>query len=476
MTFTEPAFAWFFAIVFVAWRCVRRSDRATLWLLVVASFAFYGFRHWAWLPLLAGYTAGNWAIGLAIARSTHRGAMLASGVAANLLVLGAFKYAPLIATSVAAMTGRSTIAAAFAEWPLPHGISFFAFTGIAYLVDVFRREHPAVANAGNYALSAAFFPHLVAGPILRPNEFLNRIEAGRLPQSPTNAVEARWRIARGYAKKLVLADAIAAAVDPFFAHVADGTTAGVWSLPYVVLYALQIYFDFSAYTDIALGLALLFGYRWPENFDRPYFAASIADFWRRWHMTLSRFLRDYLYIPLGGNRGGAIATARNLLLTMLLGGLWHGASWSFAIWGLLHGIALALHRLWRTTPIAAAGDRLTGLPRLAWHGASIAMTFAVVCLAWCFFRLTEWSASLACVRKAIDFDPALIGRGPAYDPSVWVAIAGYLALSAVADHLARGPAGPFRTGLRLGLSLGLFLLALLLGPGGPAAGFIYFQF
>ena len=180
------------------------------------------------------------------------------------------------------------------------GISFYSFTGIAYMVDIYRRARPAEPSLWRYSLFTSFFPQLVAGPILRAEEFLPQLKPDELPQRPEMPTEALALIARGYFKKLVLADSIALAIDPFFVDVMNPATLGVWSLPYLYLYAAQIYFDFSGYTDIARGLGLAFGFRWPENFSAPYLAASIRDFWRRWHMTLSRFMRDYLYIPLGG--------------------------------------------------------------------------------------------------------------------------------------------------------------------------------
>src|SRR5262249_54797106 len=297
------------------------------------------------------------------------------------------------------LDGRLARRARAEGWRIPFGISFYAFTGIAYMVDVFRRTTPAEANLPRYTLSICFFPHLVAGPILRANEFLTQLGPGRMPTRPLAPLQALGLIARGYFKKLVLADRLALAIDPFFAHVNDPTTAGVWALPYVWLYALQIYFDFSAYTDIARGLGLLFGYRWPENFHLPYLAANVAEFWHRWHATLSRFLRDYLYIPLGGSRGGPWRTARNLMITMLLGGLWHGAAWSFLLWGGLHGLFLVVHRAWSATALRGRLAGVGGAGGLVWRGVCVLATFHCVCLAWCFFRLTALPDSLACVRK-----------------------------------------------------------------------------
>jgi D-alanyl-lipoteichoic acid acyltransferase DltB (MBOAT superfamily) len=459
-------------------------------LLLAASLLFYAWRHGDLLPILLLYCVVDWGVARWLARTRRPRAVLALGVGFNLAVLAFYKYTPLLVTTAAWLLGRAGLHGprppAFDDWSIPFGISFYAFTGVAYLVDAYRRAAAAEPSLPRYALSAVFFPHLVAGPILRPDEFLDRLRPGRLPRRPLAPGEAAWLLARGFFKKLVLADRLAAAADPFFAHVADPTTAGVWALPYVWLYALQIYFDFSAYTDIARGAALLFGFRWPDNFDRPYFAASVSEFWRRWHVTLSRFLRDYLYVPLGGSRRGWWRTNLNLMVTMLLGGLWHGANWSFLLWGGLHGGFLVLHRVWVLCPWRDRLARLRGPAGLLWRGACVALTFHAVCLAWCFFRLTALPDSLACVGKWFAFDAGKMWVGGVADPSLWAALAGYGALAVAAGPARRwleAPAvrgrpllAPLLRGFAAGFCLMLLLLAVLLSPGGPAPAFIYFQF
>jgi len=483
MTFTEPAF-WLLAILaYILWLNFRRHYRARLTGLLLCSLVFYGAHRWQLLPLLLTYCLVDWYAARWIERSRRPRLVLWLGIAFNLGVLGYFKYTALF-QNTAACLGLAAHRAAM-DWEIPFGISFYAFTGIAYLVDVYRQVVPAERQLLRYSLSAVFFPHLVAGPILRPQEFLTQLAPEALPEPRSLSMEAALLIARGLFKKLVLADRIALAIDPFLAHVTDASTQGVWSLPYIYLYAFQIYFDFSGYTDIARGLGLAFGFRWPENFDRPYLATSIQEFWARWHMTLSRFLKDYLYIPLGGNRKGVVRTNINLMATMLLGGLWHGAAWSFMIWGGLHGVFLIVHRLWSRSSLCAR------LPATGWRGqavrmASIALTFNAVCLAWCFFRLTDWSASLACIQHVWAFSLERALAGGARDVSLWLLLASYALATWIAarlprwlwtlDWTPRQAALPVSRGFVWGFSVGLMILALLLSPGGERPAFIYFQF
>jgi alginate O-acetyltransferase complex protein AlgI len=472
MSFEDRPFLILFAVTYALWWVARRRERAAVGVLLAASLVYYGHNHWRLLPILLAYCVVDWAVALRVERGHRPRLWAALGVTFNVAVLAFYKYTPLAATTAGLASPTD-----FAAWAIPFGISFYAFTGIAYVADVYRKVHPPEPSLARYALSAAFFPHLVAGPILRPSEFLDRLRPGRLPTEPRDVPEAAWLIARGFFKKLVVANRIGAAVDPFFAHVADPTTAGAWALPYLYLYAIQIYFDFSAYTDLARGIGLLFGYRWPDNFDLPYLATNVAAFWRRWHITLSRFLRDYLYIPLGGNRHGAWRTNLNLMVTMLLGGLWHGASWSFLVWGGLHGAFLVLHKTWANTPLARRLNATTGPGRVVWTAVAWALTFHAVCLAWCFFRLTAVAHGVECVRKCVAFDPARMWRGPYTDPSVLMALAAYAMVLLVAQAAKyRGEPTPFRTGVAWGLRAATLVLAVLLAPPDLVQPFIYFQF
>ncbi len=332
------------------------SGRFRLWWLLVASFAFYGYWDIRLLPLLAGSIAVNWALAAMWGRlgATERGASapIMAGVAMNLLLLGIFKYADFIAESAAYAGGW-----VHDPWNivLPLGISFFTFQQLSYLIDLRRGQAP-VYGFRDYALYVAFFPQLIAGPIVRHNELVSQF--GRDPWRD-GAAERLSRgallLTFGLAKKVFVADRLARVADPLF-QAAHGGLSFAESWVAAAAFGLQIYFDFSAYSDMAIGLALMFGFALPENFRSPYRSVSLRDFWQRWHMTLSRFLRDYLYVPLGGSRHGAIRTVAALMSTMLLGGLWHGAAWTFVLWGALHGLGLVVVHLWQR-----AGFRLPWL-------------------------------------------------------------------------------------------------------------------
>jgi D-alanyl-lipoteichoic acid acyltransferase DltB (MBOAT superfamily) len=486
MTFTEQPFWILTAVTFVLWLLCRRHYAAKVVLLLTASVVFYGYRHWPLLFLMLAYCVVDWAAARWVARARRPGLPLALGVTFNLVVLAYWKYTPLLLRTAAALLPLH-VPDPPQDWVIPFGISFYAFTGIAYLVDVYRGTTPAETSFWRYALSAMFFPHLVAGPILRPGEFLEKLRPGAMPERPEAPLEALHLLGLGLFKKLVIADRIALAIDPFFVHVADGSTAGVWALPYAYLYALQIYFDFSGYTDIARGLGLMFGFRWPDNFNAPYLATSVKDFWRRWHMSLSLFLKDYLYVPLGGNRHGRWRTHLNLMATMLLGGLWHGASWSFMIWGGLHGLYLVVNGLWSACPLAGRLRALPGPAGVAWRLLCVALTFHAVCLAWCFFRLSVFAESVVCVQKWVVFDADKVFVGGSADVSLWLLLAAYVVLTVAARQCGRlVPAlanwelppqrAPLARGFLWGAGAAVLVLALLLAPAGEKPPFIYFQF
>lgn len=364
---------------------------AVIWLFA-ASLVFYGSWSAEAIPLLLASTLFNYGSGAVIERAeSHRKALLVIAVGCNLLLLGYFKYSNFLIENLAPVLGMS--AAARLDIELPPGISFFTFTQIAYLVDTYQRKtHERRPEA--YGLFVTFFPHLIAGPILHHRAMMSQFT--RLGRHSINAevvAVALGFLLIGLFKKVVLADGIAPYVGPVFDAARDGrplTAAAAWLGS--LAYTFQLYFDFSGYSDMAIGLAYLFGVRFPVNFSSPYRALNIIEFWRRWHMTLSRFLRDYLYIPLGGNRKGSLRRCMNLMLTMLLGGLWHGAGWTFIVWGGLHGVYLLINHSWQR-----AGLCLPAM--LAWP-----LTFLAVVCAWVFFRADSLHAAGGVLQAMFSFN------------------------------------------------------------------------
>ena len=358
------------------WRAAHRSERIAL--LIAASLVYYGWWDVRFVPLLVGLALANWGVARLFAAGLGR-FWLDLGIVLNLAALGFFKYANFLLENVFAAVGR---AAPHLDIVLPLGISFFVFQKISYLVDL-RRGDRHIYPLADYCLFVFFFPQLIAGPIVRHNEIIPQFDAPpRRPEMWENLARGAMLFILGLIKKVALADTLAPNVNLLFAKAAAGTAlnfAEGWAA--AASFALQIYFDFSGYSDMAIGLALMFGFRLPFNFDAPYRAASIREFWRRWHMTLSRFLRDYLYIPMGGNRLGPVRQAANVVVTMLLGGLWHGASWTFVAWGGLHGLALAVNGAW-------ARSRLR-LPRIA--GWALTMLFVLV--GWVLFRAADFATA-----------------------------------------------------------------------------------
>src|SRR5450830_1540606 len=325
----------------------RFSHRASIIWLALASLVFYG--HWNLhdVPVLCGSILFNFMLSGMISRAESEPLgkrLLAFALVANLGALGYYKYSGFAATELAAI-GLDT--SSFAAPTLPLGISFFTFTQIAFLVDCFQRK-AAERNFPSYFLFVTYFPHLIAGPVLHHKEMMPQFNAKRSSFLDAGGLAIGVTMfAIGLFKKVVLADSVAGYANQGFGAAASGvslTPIEAWSA--ALSYTFQLYFDFSGYSDMAIGLSRMFGIRLPLNFDSPYKAASITEFWRRWHMTLSRFLRDYLYIPLGGNRKGPTRRYVNLLTTMVLGGLWHGAGWTFVAWGALHGAYLCIDHVW----------------------------------------------------------------------------------------------------------------------------------
>lgn len=355
----------------------RVGRTSTIVYLGLASLVFYGASNPRHLPILLASILVNQLLAQRIAASGAQPARrwLLLGLALNIGGLFVFKYLAFAAQVLGGATGMPW---AISPFELPVGISFFTFTQIAYLVDVHGRT--STPHAGpSYLLFVSYFPHLVAGPVLRHNETIDQFSSPRLAAlRPTDVERGLVLFAFGLAKKVLIADPLAPFADATFRAADAGTLLSFWEAWAGLLsYTFQIYFDFSGYSDMALGLSLLLGIDIPVNFHSPYRATSMIDFWRRWHISLSRFLRDYVYIPLGGNRKGPARRHLNLVLTMLVGGLWHGAAWGFIAWGALHGLYLLVNHLWR--------ERVSPRVRLP-SALGAVLTFVAVALAWSFFR------------------------------------------------------------------------------------------
>jgi D-alanyl-lipoteichoic acid acyltransferase DltB (MBOAT superfamily) len=474
MLFPTTSFALFFAAVFTAnWLLSRFPTRWRLF-MIAASYFFYAWWDWRLVWLLAASTIISQSAALAVARSGGpRGRKLAmtAGVAGNLGLLCWFKYYGFFAVSLDNALHGVGLGSAMplVQMTLPVGISFFTFMGISYVVDVYRGETKP-APWLDFAVHQSFFPHLIAGPIVRANELIPQIQRRRDPRS-VDVARAAYLIWGGLFKKVVLSSFLAAAiVDPVFG--APSAHSSLEILVAVYAYAVQIYADFSGYTDIAIGVAMLLGFRLPQNFDAPYTARSLQEFWRRWHMTLSRWLRDYLYIPLGGSKGSTAMTYRNIMITMALGGLWHGAAWTFVAWGLLHGIGLVVGRRRQTRAEArvAAGATLPpARPALQRLG-----TFHFVCLGWLLFRSDSLQTAWTMLTRLF----TAWGPAPAVTPLVLAAIALGIGVQYVPKDLPERVQVAFsRFGtMAQGAVLGALLFVITaMGPQGVAP-FIYFRF
>ncbi|HLT16673.1 MAG TPA: MBOAT family protein [Acidimicrobiales bacterium] len=479
MLFPTVAFAVFFTIAYTVSWLLRPTYRFWLWVMTALSFVFYGWTDARFVWLLAGSIVVNWGFGELVRRAlaedrsptaaSHN--LVRAAVVVNLAFLGFFKYYGFFVDTFADALGALglDVTPPLLQIALPVGISFFTFHALSYVIDIGRGQLEPM-RLDEVALYMSFFPHLVAGPIVRASEFAPEMRRRADPRSiPVG--EAFRLIAFGLFKKVVVSSYLASElVDPVFG--APGAHSSLEVLAGVYGYAIQIYADFSGYTDIAIGCALLLGIRFPQNFDAPYRARTLQEFWRRWHMTLSRWLRDYLYIPLGGSRGTVRATYRNLFLTMVIGGLWHGAAITFVVWGALHGGYLAAERWVRER--WAAQDRPPAFPPEATALFQWFVTFHVVCLGWVFFRADS-------VRTALDVLHSIAtASGPA--PLVTTGVLLVIGLALLSQIV---PPTAVRRWEERFASLGLVPQALavagaltaidVLGPEGVAP-FIYFQF
>ncbi len=474
MLFDTPVYILFLTLVVIAyWRLERRRQNQ---MLLVASYFFYGWWDWRFLTLILISTLVDFYCSRTIASSANpvrRRALLILSVSLNLSFLGFFKYYNFFADSLISSFGLIgvQVSAPMLHIILPPGISFYTFQALAYIVDVYFGKLEPADSLLDYALFICLFPHLIAGPIQRPSHLLPQTQKQRTYDS-ARFFDGLQLIVLGLFRKCVIADNCA-----LIANAAFGGQMGPPSIPVLALgtyaFAWQIYGDFSGYSDMARGSAQLLGFHFMVNFRQPYLAASLQDFWRRWHISLSTWLRDYLYIPLGGNRQGEKRTYRNLMLTMLIGGLWHGSNWTFVVWGGIHGCWLALERGWARWRGAAETPAETGLlqPR-AWL-ARIAI-FHVVCFSWVFFRAPSFSAAFQMLGGAARWH-----WRPEYATAFLFLLAYSIPLFLLDCFLeVRQEEYPFEKSappLRLAWSTGALLLVTAFAANQVNA-FIYFQF
>jgi alginate O-acetyltransferase complex protein AlgI len=410
MLFVEFRFFWFSLAVFAVYWSLRRNDSRKIWLLI-CSYFFYACWNWKFLFLIMASSALDYFVGQMMTRSTNQRARrgwLIMSLCANLGTIAFFKYYNFFVTSAGALlawlglpTNLHTL-----EIVIPVGVSFYTFHSMSYTIDVYRGKLRPVSSILDLACFIGFFPQMVAGPIVRASQFLPQLRSIRR-FAEVDARGALVLFLTGFVKKACIADTVAPYVDRYFDAPANFTAASAWLG--VLFYAIQIYCDFSGYTDMAIASAGLLGYELPVNFRFPYFARNISDFWHRWHISLSSWLRDYLYIPLGGNRGARWFVYRNIMITMLLGGLWHGGAWTFVIWGGLHGLALVVHRAWthRRNVLPEAKEMEKHLPPkgpqsigdwLVWF-----LTMYWVCVAWICFRAVDLKHALPALRGFVLF-------------------------------------------------------------------------
>lgn len=409
MIFNSLDFVAFFILFFIAYWSLAARPR--LILSLAASYFFYAYWDYRFLALIGFSTLVDYFVGLAMSKSGgrwRRNCLLLTSLASNLGLLAAFKYFDFFRENLADLLELFGMRP---DWPtlnmvLPVGISFYTFQTLSYSIDVYRRKIEPERDLLRFATFVAFFPQLVAGPIVRASEFLPQLRDDRLWDF--RSFESGFSlIVLGFFKKVVIADGAAMVVDHLFDN--PNVYTSVNTAVVMALYAFQIYGDFSGYSDIAIGIARTLGYDFPRNFHFPYFARSFRDFWHRWHITLSTWLRDYLYIPLGGSRGTGAKTARNILITMLLGGLWHGASWLFLLWGFLHGGLLVAERYYRMRDDRAARQQSTSswttlLRSWSMDAVRMLFVFAVVCTLWVVFRSQSLSQAGQVLSQLLTLD------------------------------------------------------------------------
>lgn len=466
MIFSQIEFFIFFLGVF-AGNALLPTLRLKHLFLLVASLYFYAYWDWRFCALLIVSSYGDFLIGRQIVNSgtdARRRFWMWASIVLNLGVLGYFKYTNFFIQSASVVFESIGWHPQTLNIILPAGISFFTFQKFSYTIDLYRREIKPCKRFSDFLLFISFFPQLVAGPIVRASEFLPQL-ARPQPLTGLRCFEGFRLFVFGFFKKVFIADNIASFVDYSFANAPVMSGATLWLA--VIAYTLQIYCDFSGYSDMAIGTARTLGYDFKRNFNLPYVSTNITDFWRRWHISLSTWLKDYLYIPLGGNRLGRRRTYINLMLTMLLGGLWHGASWTFVFWGGLHGVTLAIHKVW----VDAVGNELpkhSGFLRFA----SWLFTFLVVMMGWVFFRAKDFTTAGIILKRMVTVSDGVSHLYPfAFVAIVLMAVPHLIAVLGIERRFELRH-DQLLTPVVL---LTMFALALLYYPEGFAP-FIYFQF
>lgn len=469
MLFNSLQFLIFLIPVYAGYLVLQRKQQNHL--LLVASYVFYGAWDYRFLALIAGSTIVDYICGAAIGAATttrRRNLLLGVSLAANLGSLAFFKYFNFFTEALAELISATGIPfhPGSLNILLPVGISFYTFQTMSYTIDIYRGKLAPVKNPLDFALYVSFFPQLVAGPIERASTFLPQITSDR--KVDADAVhQGIWLILLGLYQKIFIADNLAQIVNPLFA---DSNTSGALVLLAIYGFAFQIYCDFAGYSNMARGLARLMGFDLMVNFNAPYFASSVSDFWKRWHISLSSWLKDYLYIPLGGSRSGTLFTVRNLIITMVLGGLWHGAAGHFIVWGAFHGLLLATYHVIKKYSLV----RIPANSRIA-EFACIALTFHLVCIGWLFFRAESTAQALTMLANLTQFKIAA-GIGLSGFASLAVLVLPLIVL----DYFSfrqQSPVIIFNTPVWLRSAVGsAFLLSIIMAGKFGADEFIYFQF
>jgi len=480
MNFVSIAFFIFFGVILLSQAIVKQNKNRQL-ILLAASYFFYGWWDWRFCFLMLLLTVIAHISALRIERGANRKAWLMLGIVAPLAVLFFFKYFNFFLDSFTAAFGIQSMGALGII--LPVGISFYTFQSMSYTIDVYREKISACREFYKFALYVSFFPQLVAGPIVKASEFMYQLEEDRHPTKnrvSDGMVVFFW----GMFKKAVLADNLSVFVDAVFA------TPGAYDTPTIALavfsYALQIYFDFSGYSDMAIGCAKCLGYDLPKNFDLPYISLNVSELWKRWHISLSTWLQQYLYFSLGGNRKGKVRTYFNLMATMVLGGLWHGANWTFVIWGALHGFALCVHKGWRSwrktqgAETIADGDQPSNTRKAATRLLSILATFLFVCFCWIFFRAESIDVAFTILHRLVVWTD---GVHQVYTWTIFAAVVHLVSIvwCALRHRDEKGVIHAEPPALNLGTFKGAFLFTLLVGftfilMYTGESPFIYFQF